>query len=65
MSLDPQSHSAVPDMTMLVAEAAFPKGNPYLTLQKELDVIFSDENFLLNSSRAALIYTLDSKPESS
>ena len=45
MSLDPQSYPAVPEQTRLVAEAAFPKGNPYLTLHEELGVIFSNEDF--------------------
>lgn len=45
MSLDPQSYPDVPEQTRLVAEASFPKGNPYLTLHEELGVIFSDEDF--------------------
>lgn len=45
MSLDPQSYPIVPEQTRLVAEASFPKGNPYLTLHKELGVIFKDEDF--------------------
>ncbi len=45
MSLDPQPTPDVPEQTRLVAYAAFPKGNPYLTLHDELGVIFSDEDF--------------------
>lgn len=45
MSLDPQSYPAIPEQTKLVAEAAFPQGNPYLTLHRELGVIFCDEDF--------------------
>ena len=37
---------AVPEMTVQVAHAAFPKGSPYLTLQDELGPIFVDEDFL-------------------
>lgn len=45
MSLKPQSAASVPQQTAHVAHAAFPKGNPYLTLRDEFGVIFSDEDF--------------------
>ena len=36
MSLRPYPMSAVPADTARVAQAAFPKGNPYMTLRDEL-----------------------------
>lgn len=36
---------AVPPETARVARAAFPKGNPYLTLRDELGGVFRDEDF--------------------
>jgi transposase len=35
----------VPDDTTRVARAAFPKGNPYLTLRDALGAIFQDADF--------------------
>src|SRR5512145_334927 len=37
---------SVPEETVRVARAAFPKGNPYLTLRDELGLIFEDEDFV-------------------
>ena len=53
MSLRPQDFSQVPESTAQVARAAFPNGNPYLTLRDELGVIYEDELFasLFTSSR--------------
>lgn len=45
MSLKPTAIPPVPTMTVQVARAAFPKGNPYLTLRDELGVIFADDDF--------------------
>jgi transposase len=45
MSLRPQPLEPVPEDTARVARAAFPKGNPYLTLRDQLGVIFQDEDF--------------------
>src|ERR671915_756317 len=45
MSLRPQPLEPVPDDTARVARAAFPKGNPYLTLRDQLGAIFQDEDF--------------------
>ena len=45
MSLNPASIDPVPDHTVRVARAAFPKGNPYLTLRDELGAIFQDDDF--------------------
>jgi transposase len=53
MSLHPQDFSVVPDETVRVARAAFPKGNSYMTLRDELGVIYEDLTFapLFDSSR--------------
>jgi transposase len=45
MSLKPQDLSTVPEETARVAHAAFPKGNPYLTLRDELGALYEDETF--------------------
>jgi transposase len=45
MSLRPQPLEPVPEDTARVARAAFPKGNPYLTLRDQLGTIFQDEDF--------------------
>jgi transposase len=45
MSLHPQDFSVVPDKTVRVARAAFPKGNSYMTLRDELGVIYEDHTF--------------------
>jgi transposase len=45
MSLCPQPGSHVPEETVRVARAAFPKGNPYLTLRDELETIYADSDF--------------------
>ena len=46
MSLKPAPIDPVPDQTAQVARAAFPKGNPYLTLRDQLGVIFQDDDFV-------------------
>jgi transposase len=45
MSLRPQPIEPVPEDTARVARAAFPKGNPYLTLRDQFGMIFQDEDF--------------------
>ena len=45
MSLRPQPVPPVPQETARIARAAFPAGNPYLTLRDEFGTIFSDEDF--------------------
>src|SRR6266446_1574306 len=45
MSLHPHIIEPVPEETARVARAAFPKGNPYMTLRDALGMIFQDENF--------------------
>ena len=53
MSMHPRDFHVVPEDTARVARAAFPKGNPYLTLRDELGVIFEDSQFasLFGSAR--------------
>jgi transposase len=46
MSLKPELIPEVPELTEEVARAAFPNGNPYLTLRDNLGTIFEDEDFL-------------------
>jgi transposase len=45
MSMHPRSISGVPEATARVAQAAFPKGNAYLTLRDELETIYTDSQF--------------------
>jgi transposase len=45
MSLHMRPASTVPEDTARVARAAFPKGNPYLTLRDELETIYADMLF--------------------
>src|SRR5499426_368443 len=45
MSLRPQPMGSIPDQTVRIAHAAFPKGHPYLTLRDHLGTIFQDEDF--------------------
>jgi len=45
MSLQVKPGSMVPEETARVARAAFPKGNPYLTLRDELETIYGDSLF--------------------
>jgi transposase len=46
MSLRPHIVVSVPEETARVARAAFPKGNPYLTLRDALGTIFQDDDFI-------------------
>jgi transposase len=45
MSLHPHVIAPVPEATVRVARAAFPKGHPYLTFRDALGTIFQDEDF--------------------
>jgi transposase len=45
MSLTPSTIEPVPDQTVLVARAAFPKGNLYLSMRDELGTLFEDQDF--------------------
>ena len=44
--LIPDYNQDIPESTAEVARAAFPKGNPYLTLRDELGTIYADEDFV-------------------
>ena len=46
MSLRPQVIQPVPDQTLLVATAAFPKGSLYMKMRDELGTLYSDEDFV-------------------
>ena len=46
MSLKSSSVLPIPEETVRVARAAFPKGNPYLTLRDEVGTIFEDADFV-------------------
>ncbi len=45
MPLQARSGSTVPKETARVAQAVFPKGNPYLTLRDELETVYDDNLF--------------------
>jgi transposase len=45
MSLQPHPSTPVPEDTDRVARAAFPKGNPYLTLRDAFGTVFQDDDF--------------------
>jgi transposase len=52
MSLHPQPINDIPEQTIAVAQAAFPKGNVYMTMRDELGVFYTDKAFAeLFSSR--------------
>ena len=50
MSLQPKEITPVPEETVRVARAAFPKGNAWLSLRDELGTIYSDEMWLFLGS---------------
>lgn len=43
--LIPSRNFDIPELTVEVARAAFPKGNPYMTMRDELGTVFTDEQF--------------------
>ena len=45
MSLKPRPTGPIPEMTRRVAQAAFPKGNVYMTMRDQLGTFFEDEQF--------------------
>ena len=45
MSLHPQAFCPVPEETVRVAHAAYPKGNVYMRVRDELGAIYDDHNF--------------------
>ena len=46
MSLSPAPIDPIPEQTIRVAQAAFPKGNPYMTFRDEMGLIFDDDDFV-------------------
>jgi len=45
MSLHPQAFSPIPEETVRVARAVYPKGNVYLQIRDEVGTIYQDEAF--------------------
>jgi transposase len=45
MSLQPQAMRPVPEETVRVARAAYPKGNVYLEVRDELGEMYHDQSF--------------------
>jgi hypothetical protein len=45
MSLKPTPVGPVPELTAYVARAAFPDGNPYLSVRDALGTFYDDERF--------------------
>ena len=45
MSLHPQAFCPVPEETVRIARAAYPKGNVYLQARDELGTIYTDQSF--------------------
>jgi transposase len=46
MSMHPHSCISIPEETILVARAAFPHGNLYLTMRDQLGTVYTDEHFV-------------------
>lgn len=46
MSLQPEERNGIPTLTIMVAQAAFPKGNLYLRMRDEMGILFRDEQFI-------------------
>ena len=53
--LIPDYNQDIPESTIQVAQAAFPKGNPYLTLRDKLGTIFEEKRNEVNDRFANLI----------
>jgi transposase len=45
MCLHPQDSAQIPENTVEIAQAAFPKGNPYMLIRDVLGTIYTDEQF--------------------
>jgi hypothetical protein len=52
MSLHPLPVPPVPAETARIAQAAFPKGNPYLLLRDQLGTMYQDRDFIALFPRA-------------
>src|SRR5271165_3426935 len=46
MSLQPQTIGPIPEETVRIAQAAFPKGNPYMRVREALGSIYEDAQFV-------------------
>lgn len=46
MSMFPHTIIPIPEETVRVARAAFPRGNLYLTMRDQLGTVYEDENFI-------------------
>ena len=45
MSLQPDNDTTIPELTVQIARAAFPKGNVYMKMRDELGTLFTDAQF--------------------
>lgn len=45
MCLKAKAVPSIPELTKMVAEATFPKGNRYLRLRQVFDGVFKDDEF--------------------
>src|SRR5258708_7596182 len=45
MSMHPHVIASIPEETVRVARAAFPRGNTYLTMRDQLGTLYENENF--------------------
>jgi transposase len=45
MSMHPHAIGSIPEETVRVARAAFPRGNMYLTMRDQLGTLYEDQNF--------------------
>jgi transposase len=45
MSMHPQAIGPIPEETVRVARAAFPRGNPYMTMRDQLGTLYDDQDF--------------------
>lgn len=46
MTFQSRANLSIPEETIRVAQAAFPKGNPYIKLRDELGVLYEDNKFI-------------------
>jgi transposase len=45
MSLKPTTSVEIPELTVRIARAAFPKGNEYMTMRDALGIVYDDQQF--------------------
>jgi transposase len=51
MSMHPQAIGPIPEETVRVARAAFPRGNPYLIMRDQLGTLYDDQDFAVLFSK--------------